>query len=75
MRLQFHFFLTTTSFLFLSSKGGLCEALQQPANETPNFNLVVLATAPDGKPTSHESRYRRFQDFSQRFQLYLPYVF
>ena len=37
-------------------------------------NLAVLATTPDGKPTSHESRYRRFQDFFQRFQLCLPSV-
>ena len=37
-------------------------------------NLVVLATTPDGKPPSHESRYRRFQDFFQRFQLCLPSV-
>jgi len=37
-------------------------------------NLVILATTPDGKPTSNESRYRRFQDFFQRFQLCLPSV-
>ena len=37
-------------------------------------NLVVLATTPDGKPTSNESRYRRFQDFFKSFQLCLPSV-
>lgn len=37
-------------------------------------NLVVLATTPDGKQVSNESRYRRFQDFFQRFELCLPSV-
>ena len=37
-------------------------------------NLVVLATTCDGKQVSNESRYRRFQDFFQRFELCLPSV-
>ena len=37
-------------------------------------NLVILATTSDGKKVSNESRYRRFQDFFQRFELCLPSV-
>ena len=37
-------------------------------------NLVILATTPDGKKVFNESRYRRFQDFFQRFELCLPSV-
>lgn len=37
-------------------------------------NLVVLATTCDGKQVSNESRYRRFQDFFQRFKLCLSSV-
>ncbi|MDP0490787.1 MAG: IS4 family transposase, partial [Verrucomicrobiota bacterium JB023] len=37
-------------------------------------NLAILATTNDGKSTSNESRYRRFQDFFLRFSLCLPSV-
>ena len=37
-------------------------------------NLVVLATTPDGKQISNESRYRRLQDFFKSFRLCLPSV-
>ena len=37
-------------------------------------NLAVLATTNDGKSTSNESRYRRFQDFFLKFSLCLPSI-